>query len=524
MAKQWIRLLVVTLVAVLLAGCSEMWSDGVVAYEDMEYERPDMARMEKSLQLAVEAAKDGKLPVIEERIYDFYDEYDWFYTCYSLAELQNFSDMSDLYWQDEYGYCVKNSTEADAMMEELYTALAKSPCRSQLESEEYFGAGYFDSYEDGKWDSEFVVLLEKENELEMRYLDCYGDALDRELEEDPFAPYADELAAVLVELIRVRQEIADYCGYENYIEYASDVYYYRDYTAKQAEIYLKDIQTEMVPLYRQVCQSDIWDENLETSTEQDTFAYVRDMAWNMDGKVQNAFRLLDKANLYDLEFGENKFQTSYEVYLTSYREPFIFLCPTGSNYDHLTFAHEFGHFCADWAAYGSYAGADVQEVFSQGMEYLSLCYGENTEKLTKLKMADSLCLYVEQAAYASFEQQMYSLTGEDLRVEELYSLYEKTVQQFGMDSVAYDPWEFVTVSHFYTDPMYIISYLVSNDAALQLYQMEMEEKGMGLAWLEEHLDSEELYILAFLENAGLENPFGSGRISAVRQMLERVLN
>ena len=81
MAKQWIRLLVVTLVAVLLAGCSEMWSDGVVAYEDMEYERPDMARMEKSLQLAVEAAKDGKLPVIEERIYDFYDEYDWFYTC-----------------------------------------------------------------------------------------------------------------------------------------------------------------------------------------------------------------------------------------------------------------------------------------------------------------------------------------------------------------------------------------------------------------------------------------------------------
>ena len=102
------------------------------------------------------------------------------------------------------------------------------------------------------------------------------------------------------------------------------------------------------------------------------------------------------------------------------------------------------------------------------MEYLSLCYGKNTEKITNLKMMDSLFLYVEQAAFASFEQRMYGLRDENLSVEGLYELYEEVVMEFGLDSFAYDDWEFVTISHLYTDPMYIISYVDSNDAALQL--------------------------------------------------------
>ena len=523
MKKRWQQLLALVLAAVLLTGCSAVWSDGVVSYEDMQYERPDMTALEARLQDAFRAARGEDLSVIEEEIYDFYDAYDWFYTCYSLAELRYFSNMTDIYWQDEYDYCVEKSPRVDAMLEELYAALAQSPCRSQLEGDDYFGADFFDSYEDGGWDEAFVALLERENDLEGRYYDRYGESLDHEGEDNYYDVYADELARILVELIEVRQEIADYWGYSDYPEFASDSYYYRDYTPAQVEVYLKDIQQELVPLYRQVSQSDIWEETLNYSTEKETFAYVRDMARNMGGTVQEAFELLEKAKLYDIAYGENKYPTSYEVYLTSYWEPFVFLCPQGSTYDHLAFAHEFGHFCADYAAYGSYAGADVQEVFSQGMEYLSLCYGENTENLKKVKMADSLFLYVEQAAFASFEQRMYGLTGESLSVEGLYRLYEEVALEYGFDSVEYDKREFVTISHYYTDPMYIISYVVSNDAALQLYQMERFQTGAGLACLQESLGSEEAYILAFLQEAGLQSPFTPGRIKTVRKTLEAVL-
>lgn len=522
MKKRWKQLLALVLAAVLLTGCSAVWSDGVVAYADMQYEHPDMAALETCLQDAFRAARGEELSVIEEEIYDFYDAYDWFYTCYSLAELRYFSDMTDIYWQDEYDYCVEKSPRVDAMLEELYAALAQSPCRSQLEGDDYFGAGFFDSYEDGGWDEEFVALLERENDLEGRYYTRYGESLDHE-GADYYDVYADELAGILVELIEVRQEIAGYWGYSDYAEFASDSYYYRDYAPAQAEAYLADIQQELVPLYRQVRRSDLWEEALDYSSEKETFAYVRDMARNMGGRVQEAFELLEKAKLYDIGYGENKYPTSYEVYLTSYWEPFVFLCPDGSTYDHLGFAHEFGHFCADYASYGSYAGADVQEVFSQGMEYLSLCYGEDTEDLKKLKMADSLFLYVEQAAFASFEQRMYSLTGEGLSVEGLYRLYEEVALEYGFDSAEYDKREFVTISHYFTDPMYIISYVVSNDAALQLYQMELDQTGAGLACLENSLDSEEAYILAFLKEAGLQSPFTLGRIKTVRETLEAVL-
>ena len=71
--------------------------------------------------------------------------------------------------------------------------------------------------------------------------------------------------------------------------------------------------------------------------------------------------------------------------------------------------------------------------------------------------------------------------------------------------------------------MYIISYVVSNDAALQLYQMELEEKGSGLACLEANLDTQEYYFLSFLRSADLESPFARGRVESVRRTLEEVL-
>ena len=227
----------------------------------------------------------------------------------------------------------------------------------------------------------------------------------------------------------------------------------------------------------------------------------------MGGTILDAFRLMEDAQLYDIAYGENKFNSSFEVYLTSYYEPFLFLNPTLSRYDCLTLAHEFGHFCNDYACYGSYSGLEVTEIFSQGMEYLALCYGEDTEDLARLKMADSLSVYVEQAAFASFEQRMYTLTGEDLTVENLYALYDEIAAAYGFDTPGYDPREFISITHFYTNPLYVISYVVSNDAAMQIYQLELEDPGAGLALMEESLYTQQYYFQDFLQEAGLENPF-----------------
>ena len=90
---------------------------------------------------------------------------------------------------------------------------------------------------------------------------------------------------------------------------------------------------------------------------------------------------------------------------------------------------------------------------------------------------------------------------------------------YGFESMDWDPRDLVTVPHFYSNPMYIISYVVSNDAALQLYQRELEQPGGGSGIYLEQLATEESYFLAFLDQAGLQSPFG--RLDAVKELMEK---
>ena len=179
------------LAAAMLTGCAGLTSaqSGVqmVKYEDMEYVRPDMNILQQSLDAACEAAKGDDLKKTVDAIYAFYDEYDAFYTNYSLADIKSCCDLTDIYWGEEYAYCMEQVAQADAALEELYYALADSPCREELESEEYFGEGYFDAY-DGEniYDEGLVSLLEQEAELITRYYDLSAMGTEYEYGSEEF--------------------------------------------------------------------------------------------------------------------------------------------------------------------------------------------------------------------------------------------------------------------------------------------------------------------------------------------------
>ncbi len=538
--KKIIRIVCLILTLALLTGCTgkqsllggfgeevdRFWREpDYVAFSDMEYTRPDMVQLKQKLEDAILASEKDNLALIMDRVYEFYDVYDGFYTNYYLADIHYCSDLTDMYWEDEYNFCLENSAAVDGTLEELYYALAKSPALEELEGEEYFGPGFFDSYQgENNWDATFTAMLEEESRLQTEYYALSEIAIGYEYgSEEYYDACGKEMIRVLLDLIRLRQEIAAYWGYPDYVQFATDFYYYRDYTPGQSEAYLQDVCRELVPLYREYAQSSKWDLGWKTSTEAQTYEYVKTVAESMGGTVKDAFELMEKAQLYDISYSPNKYNSSFELYLPTYYQPYVFLCPQQTVFDQLTFAHEFGHFCNDYASYGSYAGIDVMEVFSQGMEYLSLSYAGENGDMVWLKMADCLSLMVEQSAYAAFEQQMYALTGEELTEENLRALYEEVALAYGFDAIGYTDWEFVTINHYYTNPMYIISYVVSNDAALQLYQMEREEPGAGFACYQENLDTQCSYFLEFLEEAGLESPFEEGRVAAIRRTLEESL-
>lgn len=495
-----------------------------VRFSQMEYVRPDMDALQASFDAVCLASRENTAREIMDAVYDFYDEYDWFYTYLSLADIHYSADLTDPYWEEEYTFCMENSDKVDALLEDLYYQLAKSPQLEELETYRYFGKDFFDDYQgDNGWDADFLALLEQETQLENEYYTLSEEGLAYTSSRRYYDAMADDMAQLLVDLVRVRNEIAAYQGYDNYADYAYDDDYYRDYTPEEMEDYLADISTILVPVYRQVHETDVWSLASEPCGRDGVFQAVREAAETMGGTVWEAFTLMEQAELYDIDYDPNKYAASFEVFLTSYGEPYVFMNPDGTIYDILTFAHEFGHFANDYASNGSYVGVDVLEFFSQGMEYLLLHYGTDTEDLTRLKLADSLSTYIEQAAYGSFEHRLYNLPEEQLNPQGLYDLYEQVSREYGFEAVGYDPREFVDITHFYTNPMYVVSYIVSNDAAMQLYQLEAEEQGSGLALMEENLDTYQDWFLAFLEEAELESPFAPGRLEDVRRTFEEAL-
>ena len=500
-------------------------TDEYTSFSQMEYVRPDMETFEvlkSGVLIGAKTATD--VEVLMESVNEFFDAYQWFYTYLNLADIHYCIDMTDAYWQDEYNYCMEQSATVDAAREDVLYALGASPLRQALESEEYFGAGYFDAYQgESMYDETFLALMDKETAVLNEYYQVSAQAAEVEFaSEEYYATYGPQLAQLLVDLVKIRQEQAAYVGYDSYPAFAYDFYHGRSFTPEQAEVYTRAVAQSLKDLYCQVNTEFGWDSLYQLCSEAKTLSYMQKAAEAMGGDIADGYQWLQEYRLYHISPGQNKYNSSFEIYLTCYDQPFIFMNPTSNASDKLTFAHEFGHFMADYYAWGSDAGTDILEVHSQAMEYLTLVYGEADQDLIDYKLAMCLCNYVEQSAYALFEQEMYELEGEELTVENVQALYEQIGTEFGFDCWGWDSRDFVTVPHFYSYPMYVISYVVSNDVAFQVYQMELEASGTGLEPYEKMLSSTQWNIMDFAAEHDLQDPLAPARLETVRDTLSEL--
>ena len=519
--------------AVLLTGCALDFGGYFarlanvfqpVSFENMVYTRPDPELLDEALAACLESAKGNDLDRMVGRINTLNSICNSFQTNYYLAYIHYSIDLTDSYWETEYTYCSRFVTQVQAAVDELMYALAASELRDELEGEDYFGPGYFDAYDgESLWTEEFTALMAKETELINQYYELSSLAVVMDTQSESFySSFGSQMEQLYVELVKLRQQIATEAGYESYAEFAYDYSYGRDYTLAQTTVLLSDIRTELVEVYTSLIDSDVWSAGTGYSSESSTFQYVQTMAQAMGGTVQEAFTVMDDGGLYHISYGENKYGASFEVFLPDYMVPFVFMNPTMTEYDRLTFAHEFGHFCNEYAGGGAAAGIDVGEFFSQGMEYLSLCYADGGEELTALKLADGLCVYVEQAFLADFEDRVYRMDAGELTTESVRALYGQMAQEYGFGDYV-DSRSYVNVTHLFTSPMYIVSYVVSNDAAMQLYQMELEETGSGLSCYTSNLATQQSGFMAFVQEAGLTSPFEAGHIQSVKKLFEDIL-
>ena len=247
----------------------------------------------------------------------------------------------------------------------------------------------------------------------------------------------------------------------------------------------------------------------------------------MGGYQQETMTYMLAYELVDVTKSAKKYPGSYEIYLEDYESPFVFVNSTGYEEDVLTIAHEFGHFTDDYVNYGIGKSTDINEVISQGMEYLTLFYLQDADvaaALTDYKLMDALRLYVEQGSFNAFEERAYALAEDEITVENLNRISLEVSEEFGLTggwSDNYHAKSWVDITHFFEQPFYVISYCVSDSAAFQLYEMEAESKGLGVDTLNDYIDiALEEDFLDLAKDCGMTDPISAETIRGIADTIK----
>ena len=504
--------------------------DETITFDQIEYSRPDIDAM-KQRGADIEELLDqhASRKEVVSALDEFADMYSHFRTMAALACIYNDLDVNDEYYSEEYDYCNSMWGEVWRIFDDVMLVCSNSNMYAFLDAN-YFGGLLEENYSanDGYIpDDRLVELQTKESELLNDYHKllielCASDSYD------VYEEYNEPVAEIYIELVKLRRAIAEETGYDSYIEYAYDGFG-REYEPEDLDEYTAAVKQKLVPLYKELSAAGAFDNmyyDLSEVSEDETLSALSAAAGKMGDGVYEPLLFMKSSGLYDISGSDAKLDSSYVTYLDDYDVPYLFSKTYGLSDDILTVGHEFGHFVDYYINYGTDVSNNSAEMFSQGMEYLLLEYIDDEDlasELTKFKMLDALYLYVNQLSFNEFEERVYDLSDAELTVENVNSIYAEVAAEYGYaDDYDTDllPFIWIDISHLFDQPFYVISYCVSDSAAFELYNLELDSSGSGLkAYLNLVDVSDEYGFLELLEGEDLPSPLTADTIGRIADTL-----
>ena len=529
----------------------------LVPFSEMVYERPDTEAMFAAFDELIERGKSSEdadaLLLAYENVYDQYIN---FYSMDSLANIRHSLDTTDSYYSTEYDWCEAQSPSVEEKLELLNKAFAAGPARSALE-EAYFGDGYFLQYDDYEvyTNETYLALAKQEEEVLSEYRSLTAEpTVTYNGEEQPFwdlmnttsytqymtvlksyyEKYNPLIGDCYLRLVKIRKQMAEALGYDSYADYAYDITYGRDYTPEQGREFLEEIQTELVPLSEEISEDfGLSMLNADSVSEAAVRGMLESAVQTLGGTILDAWNFMNAYELYDITQADEKLDGSFQTYLYSFESPFVFVNSQGNSGDYTTFSHEFGHFTDSYYNYGAEEDLETAETFSQSMEFLALTYSNRLtesqkQRYLKMQLMDMVNTFISQAAFASFEDRVYALSDEELNLDTVNGLFLQTCEDYGIAESGFDFYYsqyWIDVLHFFEVPCYVISYCVSAQTTMEVYELEVNHAGDGVDAYFRLLDREhEAGVQQVMEDAGLENPFREGAIGETARFIEAQLN
>lgn len=505
--------------AELISEAGNGGRDNIVAFDKMEYARPDIDALEaKAQQIKGMLGHFFKVKDVISELDEYIALYNNFYTMMNLACVRYDIDTQDEFYSEEYGFCSEVAGDVEYLTDELLLACSNSSMCNYLDKN-FFNGLLADQYSvtDGTGytpSSELAELERKEAELENDYSELYAK-YTTDFDDGKYKKQNDEIGKIYIELIKLRHDIAGKRNAKSYEELAY-MDNGRDYTADDLDDYIKAIKQYIVPLYKKADDKRMYSRSrVSVMSPKTALSTVTGTVKGLDKDIDEALGYMLKYKLYDTKMSDSKYDQSYVLYLDDYDSPFLFCSPSGYSDTVLTIAHEFGHYVDGYLNYGLNDSIDTSEVFSQAMEYLLLCNIDDSQQLTRYKMLDVLELYAYQACLNEFEHRAYTLDEKELTVKKLNSLYSELLKEYGIAD-DYDGLDWISVTHLFTSPFYVISYCVSDSAAFELYNMELGESGSGLEMYMKLLDeSTNCDFLDLLDKCGVRSAISAETIKDI---------
>ena len=528
-------------------------------YAGMQYCRPDFEQLSAVIAEAYALLDSGN----SESMLETYEAAKRLYTSastqYALAEVKHNLDVTDEFYTNELTYLSEGMNSAITELTDLAVAILDSPYGSQAEARWGSDRAQELRVEAALSGCEIEEELIKEQELVMEYQriltrfcahidgeektldDIYSDeTLSYEEYERQITAYyralSQEVGPIYLELVELRNTMADKMGFDNYSDYAYACYG-RDFTPEDAKALHTAVKKYAVPLFLKMNS----DKDFLMSEEYSDYLYgqyflpdtlltFEQMAENFSPKLSEACSFMLEKGLYALGHDANNMEGGFTTYFDAYRSPFLYVDWMDSSYDVSTLIHEMGHFTnyyyLEEELFGAVDPLDLSEVDSQGLEllffpYYEEFYGEAADAARRDKLSDFLYSLIGGCMEDEFQQYVYSHP--DLGLEQMHIFYGKLLKEYGISELYVMPQEYwVCIPHTFQSPLYYISYAVSALPALELWELSRTDYDAACATYWQLLERSPMTsFLTALEESGLSDPFDEDLVGEICSCIER---
>ena len=345
---------------------------------------------------------------------------------------------------------------------------------------------------------EYKALVDRNNEIELEF----NDIAD---------PTTSDLVPVLyAEFVANNKRIAQLLGYDNYLEYAYENIYDRDYSYTDVQPIVDYVKNHLSSAYSGIINK--WNSILGGGftdaqylmyqtyisdsffTNYTTNKYVNDYIdiMNLSSSAGREVSFSDEFN--GLMSNGNLFRGQYSgAYVTSIYGLNIPIAYFGNTYSNaFTVVHEFGHYMNETFNVENYSQSyDLLEMHSQGNEMLFLAYLMSCDDIKEADMVlvetyqilVALDTVMSTLAVDAFEQAVYTdvyngaysaqiMADGVIAADEYDLLYESVLVDLGIkDYSSTTYWRYMTIS----SPCYYVSYAISAISVIQLYTMAQND-------------------------------------------------